>query len=48
MAHGDNRAAYKRALACTSRLFVVRPGEWSNHLFVVDDLSECARQDHRS
>ncbi|MET9801135.1 hypothetical protein [Streptomyces sp. NPDC006368] len=43
MTHGDDRAAYERALAGTSRLFAVWPGEWSSHLFVIDDLDEYAK-----
>ncbi|WP_225987356.1 hypothetical protein [Streptomyces spectabilis] len=40
--HDGDRAAYERAMADTSRLFVVWPGEWSSHLFVIDDLDEYA------
>ncbi|MGW0311313.1 hypothetical protein [Streptomyces flavidovirens] len=43
MTHGDDRAAYERALAGTSRLFAVWPGEWSSHLFVIDNLDEYAK-----
>lgn len=41
--HGDDRAAYERAVAGKSRLFAVWPGEWSSHLFVIDDLDEYAK-----
>ncbi|MFV0127055.1 hypothetical protein ACLGI4_04950 [Streptomyces sp. HMX112] len=41
--NGNDRAAYERALAGTSRLFAVWPGEWSSHLFVIDDLDEYAK-----
>ncbi|MFF1506374.1 hypothetical protein [Streptomyces sp. NPDC058326] len=41
--HGADRAAYERALAGGSRLFAVWPGEWSSHLFVIDDLDEYAK-----
>ncbi|GAA4670490.1 hypothetical protein [Streptomyces youssoufiensis] len=41
--HGDDRAAYQRAVAGKSRLFAVWPGEWSSHLFVIDDLDEYAK-----
>lgn len=41
--HGHDRAAYERAVAGKSRLFTVWPGEWSSHLFVIDDLDEYAK-----
>lgn len=41
--HGDDHAAYERAVAGRSRLFAVWPGEWSSHLFVIDDLDEYAK-----
>ncbi|MFI6421829.1 hypothetical protein ACIBG6_31015 [Streptomyces sp. NPDC050842] len=43
MTHGNDRAAYERALAGTSRLFAVWPGDRSSHLFVIDDLDEYAK-----
>ncbi|MFF7729415.1 hypothetical protein [Streptomyces sp. NPDC008001] len=41
--HGNDRAAYERAVAGKSRLFAVWPGEWSSHLFAIDDLDEYAK-----
>ncbi|MFI0263889.1 hypothetical protein ACH4OW_33285 [Streptomyces sp. NPDC017056] len=41
--HGGGHAAYERAVAGKSRLFAVWPGEWSSHLFVIDDLDEYAK-----
>ncbi|MEV0116597.1 hypothetical protein AB0H77_25670 [Streptomyces sp. NPDC050844] len=41
--HGDDRAAYERAVDGKSRLFAVWPGEWSSHLFAIDDLDEYAK-----
>ncbi|MGW6358745.1 hypothetical protein ACWFR5_27120 [Streptomyces sp. NPDC055092] len=41
--HGDQRAAYERALAGTSRLYAVWPGNWSSDLFEIDDLDEFAK-----
>ncbi|MGK5548420.1 hypothetical protein ACSNOH_27375 [Streptomyces sp. URMC 127] len=41
--HGNDRAAYERAMAGKSRLFAVWPGEWSSHLFAIDDLNEYAK-----
>lgn len=41
--HGADRAAYERAVTGESRLYAVWPGEWSSHLFVIDDLDEYAR-----
>ncbi|MEU1675315.1 hypothetical protein ABZ752_25305 [Streptomyces roseifaciens] len=43
MTHGNDRAAYERAVAGKSRLFAVWPGEWSSHLFAIDDLDEYAK-----
>ncbi|MDT0438999.1 MULTISPECIES: hypothetical protein [Streptomyces] len=43
MTHGDQRAAYERAVAGKSRLFAVWPGQWSSDLFEVDDLDEFAK-----
>ena len=40
---GADRAAYERALSGDSRLFAVWPGEWSSHLFAIDDLDDYAR-----
>ncbi|THA62337.1 hypothetical protein E6P78_23280 [Streptomyces sp. A0958] len=41
--HGNDRAAYERAVAGKSRLFAVWPGEWSSDLFMIDDLDEYAK-----
>ena len=41
--HGDQRAAYERAVAGESRLFAVWPGQWSSDLFEIDDLDEFAK-----
>jgi hypothetical protein len=41
--HGDQRAAYERAVAGKSRLFAVWPGQWSSDLFEIDDLDEFAK-----
>ncbi|WP_371675913.1 plasmid mobilization relaxosome protein MobC [Streptomyces sp. NBC_01276] len=43
MTNGNSREAYERALAGSSRLFAVWPGEWSSHLFLIDDLDEYAK-----
>jgi hypothetical protein len=40
---GGGRESYQRAVAGKSRLFAVWPGEWSSHLFRIDDLDEYAR-----
>ncbi|WP_129285218.1 hypothetical protein [Streptomyces sp. GZWMJZ-114] len=41
--HGDQRAAYERAVAGESRLFAVWPGQWSSDLFEIEDLDEFAK-----
>ncbi|MGK5530641.1 hypothetical protein [Streptomyces sp. URMC 129] len=41
--HGTDDGTYRRALTGESRLFAVWPGEWSSHLFLIDDLDEYAR-----
>jgi hypothetical protein len=33
----------ERARTGTSQLFALWPGQWSSHLFAIDDLDECAR-----
>ena len=43
VSHGAGGEAYKRAVAGESRLFAVWPGQWSSHLFAIDDLDEYAR-----
>lgn len=40
---GRDTETYNRALTGQSRLFAVWPGEWSSHLFVIDDLDQYAR-----
>src|SRR5262249_39969214 len=40
---GSDLDAYERARAGESQLYAVWPGEWSSHLFVVDDLDAYAR-----
>jgi hypothetical protein len=40
---GREGGSYERALAGKSRLYAVWPGQWSSHLFVIDDLAEYAR-----
>jgi hypothetical protein len=40
---GNDREAYERARAGTSRLFAVWPGQYQSHLFAIDDLDEYAR-----
>jgi len=40
---GHEESAYERARAGRSRLFAVWPGEWSSHLFAIDDLDLYAR-----
>ncbi|WP_344859287.1 hypothetical protein [Amycolatopsis ultiminotia] len=40
---GSGAGTYKRALAGETRLYAVWPGEWSSHLFVIDDLDQYAR-----
>jgi hypothetical protein len=39
---GNNASTYERALAGDSRLYAVWPGQWSSHLFVIDDLDQYA------
>jgi hypothetical protein len=41
--HGTDASTYKRARSGKSRLFAVWPGQWSSHLFAIDDLDEYAR-----
>lgn len=43
VSHGRDTGTYERARSGKSRLFAVWPGEWSSHLFVIDDLDEYAR-----
>jgi hypothetical protein len=40
---GKDGGTYERARAGTSRLYAVWPGEWSSHLFAIDDLDQYAR-----
>jgi hypothetical protein len=40
---GVDAQAYQRAVAGTSRLFAVWPGDYSSDLFVIDDLDAYAR-----
>lgn len=40
---GTDSRTYERAVAGESRLFAVWPGEWSSHLFAIDDLEQFAR-----
>ncbi|MFI7120351.1 hypothetical protein [Amycolatopsis sp. NPDC049868] len=40
---GTDTGAYSRALAGESRLFAAWPGQWSTHLFAIDDLDQYAR-----
>jgi hypothetical protein len=39
---GRDAGTYERALAGETRLYAVWPGEWSSHLFVIDDLDQYA------
>jgi len=39
---GNDTSTYERALAGDSRLYAVWPGQWSSHLFVIDDLDQYA------
>ncbi|WLQ34666.1 hypothetical protein P8A18_15025 [Streptomyces castrisilvae] len=41
--HGHDAQTYRRVLAGDSQLYAVWPGEWSSHLFVIDDLDEYAK-----
>ncbi|MFB7631061.1 hypothetical protein ACFC0M_08935 [Streptomyces sp. NPDC056149] len=41
--HGADRTTYERAVAGESKLYAVWPGQWSSHLFVIDDLNEYAK-----
>ncbi|MEU2873351.1 hypothetical protein ABZ769_29820 [Streptomyces olivoreticuli] len=41
--HGTDRATYEQAVAGESKLYAVWPGEWSSHLFVIDDLDKYAK-----
>ncbi|MGW0366467.1 hypothetical protein [Streptomyces sp. NPDC002990] len=43
LTHGTDRATYERVVAGESKLYAVWPGEWSSHLFVIDDLDEYAK-----
>ncbi|MCC9308437.1 hypothetical protein LN042_15300 [Kitasatospora sp. RB6PN24] len=43
VSQGTDAGTYDRARTGKSRLFAVWPGEWSSHLFVIDDLDEYAR-----
>lgn len=40
---GREGGAYERARSGESRLYAVWPGQWSSHLFAIDDLDEYAR-----
>ena len=40
---GSDAKTYARVLAGESRLYAVWPGQWSSHLFVIDDLDQYAR-----
>ena len=40
---GSARESYERALTGDSTLYAVWPGQWSSHLFVIDDLDQYAR-----
>jgi hypothetical protein len=39
---GNDAGAYERARSGDVRLYAVWPGEWSSHLFVIDDLDQYA------
>ncbi|MFI9597095.1 hypothetical protein [Nonomuraea sp. NPDC052265] len=41
--HGTDGGTYQRVHSGESRLFAVWPGEWSSHLFAIDDLDQYAR-----
>lgn len=43
VSHGTDAGTHERVRSGKSRLFAVWPGEWSSHLFVIDDLDEYAR-----
>ncbi|MFE1319661.1 hypothetical protein [Kitasatospora phosalacinea] len=43
VSHGIDSGTYERARSGKSSLYAVWPGEWSSHLFVIDDLDEYAR-----
>ncbi|RPE33835.1 hypothetical protein [Kitasatospora cineracea] len=43
VSHGTDSGTYERARSGKSTLYAVWPGEWSSHLFVIDDLDEYAR-----
>ena len=40
---GTDAGTYNRALTGESRLFAAWPGQWSSHLFAIDDLDQYAR-----
>ena len=40
---GNDEESYRRALTGESTLYAVWPGQWSSHLFVIDDLDQYAR-----
>lgn len=40
---GRDGRTYARAMEGSSRLYAVWPGEWSSHLFVIDDLDQYAK-----
>ena len=40
---GNDADAHERALAGDIQLYAVWPGNWSSHLFVIDDLDQHAR-----
>lgn len=37
---GSDAGTYRRTLAGESRLYAVWSGQWSSHLFVIDDLEQ--------
>src|SRR5687768_9808656 len=43
LSQGVDAQAYQRAVAGTSRLFAVWPGDYSSDLFMIDDLDASAR-----
>ncbi|KID32005.1 hypothetical protein HQ32_00889 [Prauserella sp. Am3] len=40
---GTDEGMYRRVVAGESRLYAVWPGEWSSHLFAIDDLDQYAK-----
>ena len=39
----NGQEVYHRALSSSSRFYAVWPGEWSSHLFAIDDVAELGR-----